>query len=263
MGSTLSTSRPVALVTGGTRGIGLAIAEALAARGFDLSISGTKASAQAQAMCADLAQKHGGRVVFSAGNLGVLDDHPAIVAPALETFGRIDCLVNNAGMGAPVRGDVLALLPENFDSVMNVNLRGTMFLTQRVVNHMLATPSAPGVSRSILHITSVSATMASPERLDYCISKAGLAMWSQGLALRLAAEGIAVFEVRPGIIRTDMTAGVAGKYDQAIAGGLVPMCRWGEGADIGSIVAALAGGGFGFATGSVIMADGGLSLPRL
>ncbi|GGA03024.1 3-ketoacyl-ACP reductase [Elstera cyanobacteriorum] len=263
MSSCLSTSRPVALVTGGTRGIGLAIAEALAARGFDLGISSTKASAETEAICADLAQKHGARVVFSAGNLGVLDDHSAIVAPALEAFGRIDCLVNNAGMAAPVRGDVLALRPENFDSVVNVNLRGTMFLTQRVVNHMLATPSIPGVSRSILHITSVSAAMASPERLDYCISKAGLAMWSQGLALRLAGEGISVFEVRPGIIRTDMTAGVAGKYDQAIADGLVPMRRWGEGADISSIVAALAGGGFGFATGSVIMADGGLSLPRL
>ncbi len=263
MGSTLSPSRPVALVTGGTRGIGLASAEALAARGFDLGISDMQGGTQAEAICASLAHKHGGRVVFSIGNLGNPDDHPAILAPALEAFGRIDCLVNNAGMGAPVRGDMLSLLPENFDTVMNVNLRGTMFLTQRVANHMLATEPLSGVSRSIVHITSVSAAMASPERLDYCISKAGLAMWSQGLALRLAPEGIAVFEVRPGIIRTDMTAGVAGKYDQAIAGGLVPMRRWGEGADIGSIVAALAEGGFGFATGSVIMADGGLSLPRL
>ena len=130
-------------------------------------------------------------------------------------------------MGAVARGDLLDLLPENFDRVIGVNLRGTIFLTQAVARWMLAHP-APDRPRSIVHVTSVSAALASPERLDYCISKAGLAMWSKGLALRLAPEGIAVFDVRPGIIRTDMTAGVAETYDRMIADGLVPARRWGE-----------------------------------
>ena len=184
------------------------------------------------------------------------------MARIVDRFGRIDCLVNNAGMGASLRGDVLDLLPENFDRVMGVNLRGTIFLTQAVARWMLAHPAGDR-PRSIVHVTSVSAALASPERLDYCISKAGLAMWSKGLALRLAPEGIAVFDVRPGIIRTDMTAGVADTYDRKIADGLVPARRWGEREDVARVVAALARGDFGFATGSVIDVDGGLGIPRL
>jgi NAD(P)-dependent dehydrogenase (short-subunit alcohol dehydrogenase family) len=136
-----------------------------------------------------------------------------------------------------------------------------MFLTQAVLRWMLANP-ADG-PRAIVNITSVSAAMASPERLDYCVSKAGLAMWSAGLALRLAAEGIAVFDVRPGIIRTDMTAASAPKHEERIAGGLVPAKRWGEPGDVATAVAALAGGGFSFATGSIVNVDGGLSIARL
>jgi 3-oxoacyl-[acyl-carrier protein] reductase len=145
---------------------------------------------------------------------------------------------------------------------MATNLRGTVFFTQAIVKAMLVAKQ-PAAGRSIINITSVSAALSSPERLDYCISKAGLACFTQGLALRLAAEGISVFEVRPGIIRTDMTAGVAPKYDALIGSGLVPMKRWGEPGDIGSICASLASGSFGFATGSVIDADGGLAIPRL
>ena len=142
-----------------------------------------------------------------------------------------------------------------------VNLRGTVFFSQAVAKAMLATPTdAP---RSIITITSVSAEMASPERPDYCVSKAGLSMWTKNLALRLAPEGISVFEIRPGIIRTDMTAGVSAKYDALIEGGLVPARRWGEAADIGATVAALAGGRLAFATGSIINVDGALSVPRL
>ncbi len=156
------------------------------------------------------------------------------VRAVLSNFGRIDCLVNNAGMAAVVRGDFLGLLPENFDTVMATNLKGTVFFTQAVVKAMLVTGAAPH-PRSIINITSVSAEASSPERLDYCISKAGLAAFSQGLALRLADSGIAVFEVRPGIIRTDMTAGVTSKYDALIENGLVPMRRWGEAEDLGKI----------------------------
>jgi NAD(P)-dependent dehydrogenase (short-subunit alcohol dehydrogenase family) len=144
---------------------------------------------------------------------------------------------------------------------LNINLRGTLFLSQAVAKAMLATPAVS--ARSIITITSVSAAMASPERADYCISKAGLSMWVKNLALRLAAEDIGVFEVRPGIIRTDMTSGVSAKYDALIEGGLVPAKRWGEAADVGAVVAALASGKFGFSTGSVIDVDGALSVPRL
>jgi NAD(P)-dependent dehydrogenase (short-subunit alcohol dehydrogenase family) len=251
--------RPVALVTGGRRGIGRAIAEALAAAGFDLAVTDLAEEA-GEALAA--VRGHGAEAEFFQSDLADLAAHPALLAQVVDRFGRVDCLVNNAGMGSVARGDVLDLLPENFDRVIGVNLRGTVFLTQAVARWMLAHP-ASGVARSIVHVTSVSAAMASPERLDYCVSKAGLAMWSKGLALRLAPEGIAVFDVRPGIIRTDMTAGVAEAYERRIAEGLVPARRWGEREDVAGVVAALARGEFRFATGSVIDVDGGLGIPRL
>ncbi|TIV00673.1 MAG: SDR family oxidoreductase, partial [Mesorhizobium sp.] len=143
-----------------------------------------------------------------------LDSHAALIDAATSAFGRIDCLINNAGIGAVIRGDLLELKPDNFDRILGINLRGTVFLSQAVARAMLATPG--DYPRSIITITSVSAEMASPERADYCISKAGLSMWVKNLALRLAAENIGVFEVRPGIIRTDMTSGVTAKYDALI-----------------------------------------------
>jgi 3-oxoacyl-[acyl-carrier protein] reductase len=253
--------RPVAVVTGGRRGIGFGIASALGKTGYDVAVTGIDAPAAAESALTDL-RAHGGRAIYLEADLSDVTGHDSTVAAVLQRLGRIDCLVNNAGIGAVVRGDFLGLTPENFDTVMATNLRGTVFFTQAVMKAMLAAGSAPH-PRSIITITSVSAAATSPERLDYCISKAGLAAFSQGLAVRLAASGIAVFEVRPGIIRTDMTAGVTAKYDALIAGGLVPMQRWGEPADIGAICAALASGSFAFATGSVIDADGGLSIPRL
>lgn len=252
-------TRPVAIVTGGTRGIGRAVAEALAGAGFDIVIADLADEAM-QELAAALAL-HGARFAYRRFDLADLATHAGVVTAALDAFGRIDCLVNNAGIASPVRGDLLELDPLHFDLVLSVNLRGTIFLSQTVAKAMLELPSAH--PRSIVTITSVSAEMASPERADYCISKAGLSMWVKTLALRLAAENIGVFEVRPGIIRTDMTAAVAAKYDALIDGGLVPARRWGEGADVGAIVAALASGKLGFASGSVINADGALSIPRL
>jgi NAD(P)-dependent dehydrogenase (short-subunit alcohol dehydrogenase family) len=157
---------------------------------------------------------------------------------------------------------MLQLSPENFDLVLGVNLRGTMFLTHEVVRRMLEKGANTG-SRAVITITSVSAELASPERSEYCVSKAALSMWMKNLALRLAPTNIAVFEIRPGIIRSDMTASVAEKYDRLIADGLVPQQRWGTPEDVGKIVAGLVSGSFGFASGTVLNVDGGLSIPRL
>ncbi|KQS88636.1 MULTISPECIES: 3-ketoacyl-ACP reductase [unclassified Rhizobium] len=252
--------RPVAIVTGGRRGIGLGIAKALAKTGFDIVITGIGEPDQIGGVLDELAVL-GARAIFLKADLSDLSGHQATVDAILSQFGSIDCLVNNAGMASVVRGDFLDLEPDNFDTILATNLRGTVFFTQAVVKAMLANDANGHCS--VINITSVSAAMTSPERLDYCISKAGLAAFSQGLALRLAETGISVFELRPGIIRSDMTAGVSAKYDALIDGGLVPMKRWGEADDIGSMVAALASGSFGFATGTVINADGGLSIGRL
>ncbi|SJM32829.1 3-ketoacyl-ACP reductase [Mesorhizobium delmotii] len=252
-------SRPAAIVTGGARGIGLACAEALADAGFDILVVDLAEKA-GDGLAADITAR-GAKFAYHCGDIADLDRHAALVDAAISAFGRIDCLVNNAGIGALVRGDLLELKPENFDRILAINLRGTVFLSQAVAKAMLAEPGA--YPRSIITITSVSAEMASPERADYCISKAGLSMWVKTLALRLAPENIGVFEVRPGIIRTDMTAGVTAKYDALIDGGLVPAKRWGEAADVGAAVVALAGGKLGFSTGSIINVDGALSVPRL
>jgi len=252
-------TRPAAIVTGGARGIGLACAQALADAGFDILVADL-ADTAADGLAADITAR-GAKFAYVRCDIADLAGHTNLVDAAMDAFGRIDCLVNNAGVGAVVRGDLLELKPENFDRTLGINLRGTVFLSQAVAKAMLATP--PDHPKSIITVTSVSAAMASPERPDYCISKAGLSMWVKNLALRLAPEDIGVFEVRPGIIRTDMTAGVTAKYDALIAGGLVPAKRWGEAADIGAVVATLASGKLGFSTGSIINVDGGLSVPRL
>jgi NAD(P)-dependent dehydrogenase (short-subunit alcohol dehydrogenase family) len=253
-------TRPVAIVTGACRGIGRSIAEALIARRFDVAIADLASDAEGEAAAREMAGSDA-RVVYARCDIADLAAHAALVERTVTAFGRIDCLVNNAGMGPVVRGDLVDLLPENFDRVLDVNLRGTVFLTQAVVKAMLANRVGDN-ARSVITITSASAEAATPERIDYCISKAGLAMWVKGLAIRLAPEGIAVFDVRPGIIRTDMTAKVAAKYDASIAAGLVPARRWGETEDVARAVASLASGDFAFATGSVIAVDGGLTIPR-
>lgn len=252
-------TRPAAIITGGARGIGLACAEALANDGFDILLADLAEQASDE-LAEDIAER-GAKFAYAQCDIADLNSHTALVDAAMRAFGRIDCLVNNAGVGAVVRGDLLELKPENFDRTLGINLRGTVFLSQAVAKAMLATPGDH--PRSIITITSVSAEMASPERSEYCISKAGLSMWVKNLALRLAPENIGVFELRPGIIRTDMTAGVTAKYDALIEGGLVPSKRWGEASDIGAVVATLAAGKLGFSTGSIINVDGALSVPRL
>ena len=254
-------SRPAAIVTGARRGIGLGIAEALAAAGFDLMVTDLGRDEDIEPVLEKLRDRGAAAAVFAA-DIANLSGHGALVEATLGAFGRIDVLVNNAGIASPRRGDLLELAPEDFDRVLAVNLRGSLFLAQTVARWMTANPD-PEARRSIINVTSVNADLASPERADYCISKAGLSMATRNLAIRLAPEGIAVFELRPGIIRTDMTSTVSQKYDRMIAEGRVPAGRWGEAGDVGAVAAALAVGSLGFATGSVINVDGALSIPRL
>ncbi|MBZ9706460.1 3-ketoacyl-ACP reductase [Mesorhizobium sp. B3-2-1] len=252
-------TRPAAIVTGGARGIGLACAEALADAGFDILVADL-ADSPVKGLTENIIER-GAAFAYHPCDIADLSAHTTLVDATLRAFGRIDCLVNNAGVGAAERGDLLDLKPDNFDRALGINLRGTVFLSQAIARAMLRQPGDH--ARSIITITSVSAEMASPERSEYCISKAGLSMWVKNLALRLAPEDIGVFELRPGIIRTEMTAGVSAKYDALIDSGLVPAKRWGEASDIGAMVAALAAGRLGFATGSIINVDGALSVPRL
>jgi NAD(P)-dependent dehydrogenase (short-subunit alcohol dehydrogenase family) len=262
-------SRPVALVTGANRGIGRGIAWALADAGFDLALCDLAHDADTEATLAGLAAR-AARTVFHAGDVAALEGHGALLDAARSLSGRIDCLVNNAGVPAVRRGDLLALRPEDFDRVLAVNLRAPFFLAQAVARAMLAdgdgearADSVGRRPRSILTVSSISATHASPERAEYCLSKSALPMMTRLLALRLAAHGIAVWEVRPGIVRTPMTAPVTARYDALIEDGLVPQGRWGEAADVGRTVASLASGALPFATGEAVHVDGGLHIARL
>jgi NAD(P)-dependent dehydrogenase (short-subunit alcohol dehydrogenase family) len=244
-----------ALITGGQQGIGLGIAVALAAARYDIVIA-SELPPQAEAVQAALDQL-GPSARYFQHDLRDVDGVPAL----LDAVGPITTFISNAGVPAEVRGDMLDLTPASFDRVMAINLRGGFFLAQAVARYMIRTP--PVHPLCICFVTSVSAAMASIERAEYCISKSGAAMMAQLFAARLAADGIAVFELRPGIIETGMTAAVHDTYTQRIEDGLVPARRWGKPADIGSVIVPLAEGAFGFATGAVIPVDGGLSIARL
>lgn len=227
--------------------------------GFDLALTDVESAGVNVTLAAVAAR--GARAAFFESDLADAQGHQAFVARVVAWGGPISCLINNAGLPAAQRGDLLDITTEGYDRVLNVNLRGTFFLTQAIAQHMAAT-EANG-PRSIVTISSVSAELASVERGEYCLSKAGLPMLTKLFALRLAPLGVAVFEVRPGVIRTPMTAGVARHYESRIAAGLVPRGRWGEPEDVARCVGALASGKLGFATGSVVCIDGGLSIPRL
>lgn len=252
-------TRPVALITGARRGIGRAIGIALARAGHDIAFTDI-AEDEAVAEAASVFEAAGAKARFFRHDVAAVASHAALVADVKAAFGRLDLFVSNAGIGAPVRGDMLEITEESFDLVMDVNLRGAAFLSQEVARTMLADrPDRP----AIVFITSASTELVSIDRAQYCVSKLGLSMWAKALAVRLAPEGIPVFEVRPGVIRTDMTAKVAAKYDARIADGLIPAGRWGEGEDVAAVVAALTSGQFAYATGTVINVDGGLLIPRL
>ena len=249
----------VALITGGQQGIGLAIATALAGAGFKIAIASLPPQSD-PAVFEGLAVL-GLDALYLQHDVADIAAVPALLDRVEADLGPITTLINNAGVGAPVRGDMLDLKPENWDFVQNINLRGAFFLAQEVARRMLEQPH--DTYRSITFVTSVSATMVSIERAEYCVSKAAAAMMAQLFAVRMAPEGIGVFELRPGIIATEMTAGVRDKYTDRIEGGLVPAARWGEPEDIGSVVVPLVQGQMHFANGAAIPVDGGLSISRL
>ena len=251
----------IALVTGGTRGIGFGCAQALAREGWDLAVCGLRSEPEARGSLDEL-RGLGAQVLYVKADVGD-DGSPLLLVEAVRSrFGRLDLLVNNAGVAPRERKDILEASPESFDRVVRVNLRGPYFLTQAAARFMMEGGSRPA-GRCIVFISSMSATVASTNRGEYCVSKAGLSMASQLWAARLADEGISVFEVRPGIIRTDMTAAVTEKYDRLIGQGLTLQKRWGTPADVGRAVAMLARGDLPYSTGQVILVDGGLTVQRL
>jgi NAD(P)-dependent dehydrogenase (short-subunit alcohol dehydrogenase family) len=253
--------KPIALVTGGNRGIGRAAVLALAARGFDIAFADITET-EDTALTRREAEARGARVGFAAGDIADLESHAGIVEAAYALAGHLDVLVNNAGVSVAVRGDVLDVTPESFDRVLGVNLRGTFFLTQRAARRMLA-DALPAHPRSIVTITSANAVIAAPDRAEYCYAKTALSMMVRILALRLGAAGIACYEIRPGVIRTDMTAVAAEKYDRLIAEGLTPVARWGEAVEVGFVVRAMAAVELPFMTGDALHVDGGLHIHKL
>jgi NAD(P)-dependent dehydrogenase (short-subunit alcohol dehydrogenase family) len=253
----------VALVTGGTRGIGLGIARRLATERWQLAICGTRAASDVRETIVAL-QHDSPRVEYFQTDISQRADRARLVGEVRDAFTCVNALVNNAGRAARVRADVLDATEDSFEELVQSNLQGPYFLTQAIARDMIdRRRKEPTFAAAIVFITSVSAELASINRGDYCVSKAGLAMAAKLFAVRLANEGVPVFEVRPGIIATDMTARVKETYDTRIASGLVPEPRWGQPDDIGTVVAALLRGDFPYATGSVIHVDGGLALPRL
>jgi len=249
----------VALVTGGARGIGLGCSEALVKEGWDLAVCGVRSEEEAGPALEKL-RESGRRVHYSRVDIGDDDAPTRLLDDVRSRFGRLDLLVNNAGVAPAERKDILEATPGSFDRLIRINLRGPYFLTQAAARFMLE-EGRPG--RTIVFITSMSATVASVNRGEYCISKAGLSMASLLWATRLADTGISVYEVRPGIVQTDMTAGVAAKYDALISQGLTLQKRWGTPQDVGKAVAMLARGDLPYSTGQVINVDGGLRVQRL
>ncbi|MEM6391669.1 MAG: 3-ketoacyl-ACP reductase [Planctomycetota bacterium] len=262
----MSGSRKVALVTGGGRGIGLGIAKALAGQGFDVAFSGRKPAEDVEASVEAIRDAGDGqtRVLYVQSDVSDAAGREALVAAVESEFGALHVLVNNAGVAPDVRADMMEATEASFDRLIDINLKGPYFLTQLVANWMKRQHEADaGFRGSVIYIGSISATVVSTNRGDYCISKAGIAMSAQLWAARLAAFGCAAYEVRPGVTVTDMTSGVKEKYDKLIAEGLTVEPRWGVPEDIGSAVAVLATGRLPYAPGQVLHVDGGLTLQRL
>jgi len=252
---------PVSLVTGAGRGIGRGIAVELARLGHNLVINYAGNSAAADE-CLELVRAAGGDGITVRGDISSSEDRARLVRETVDKYGRIDLLVNNAGVAPNVRADILEAGEESFDRLININLKGPYFLTQLVANQMIS-QKWHEFAPQIITVSSVSAYTASVNRGDYCIAKAGLGMLTALFAARLAEHGIGVYEIRPGVIETDMTGGVKEKYDAMIENGAWPIKRWGQPSDVGRAVAAIARGDFPFSTGDVFNVDGGFHLRTL
>jgi 3-oxoacyl-[acyl-carrier protein] reductase len=255
--------KPVALITGGSRGIGYGCARELAAQGFDLAIAGRRPESDcAEAM--DTLREMGAQVLYAVCDVSDSDQRQALIEAVRAKFGRLHVLVNNAGVAPRDRRDILEATEESYDFVMGINLKGPYFLTQLAATWMVEQKQAQAdYWGCIINVSSISATVVSVNRGEYCLSKAGVSMATQLWAARLAEFDLPVYEVRPGVIATDMTAGVTERYDKVIADGGIPIRRWGQPEDVGKAVAALAGGAFAYTTGQVVMVDGGMTIPQL
>lgn len=256
--------RRTALVTGAGRGIGRGIAVALGESGWTVAVNYRSDKASAEA-CLEAVMKAGGDGFCVQADVANLEEHEALIKAVMSNGRGLDLLVNNAGMAPRIREDMLGVSPESYDEVMRTNLRGPFFLTQKAAGAMIETVKSQAATAvpMIINITSISAVAASVNRAEYCISKAGLSMMTKLWAVRLAEHGIRVYEIRPGIIETDMTAGVKDKYDRLFSEGITLIPRWGKPEDVGKAVVALAENKFPYSTGEVFTLDGGLSVARL
>ena len=248
-----------AIITGGSRGIGLAIARRLAEDGYNISVFSTRKIDIGALFPAVGAE----RIHCAAGDISAAGDRASLVDETLARFGRIDVLINNAGVAPRVRSDLLDMTEDSWDEVLGINTKGTMFLTQLVARKMLSQPMNGKKRGTIINISSCSADVSSTTRGEYCVSKAGVSMLTQLYADRLAKDGIYVHEIRPGIIKTDMTEKVQAKYDAMIDNGVFPIARWGSPADVASAVGVFCGDDFLYTTGNVVDIDGGFHIRRL
>jgi NAD(P)-dependent dehydrogenase (short-subunit alcohol dehydrogenase family) len=250
--------KKTAIITGGARGIGLAITKRLYEDGFNVAVMGMRSHEEAGAALDDLPE-----YLYVQGDVGSAADRERLLGETIRLYGALHVLVNNAGVAPLVRADLLEMTEESFDRVIGVNTKSAMFLTQICAKQMLKQEPAGSKRGTIINISSCSAEVSSPMRGEYCVSKAGVAMLTKLFADRLAREGVFVHEIRPGIITTDMTASVTEKYDAMLADGVFPIARWGTGEDVAKAVSAFAGDTFLYTTGNHIDVDGGFHIKRL
>ena len=257
----MSPSRPIAIVTGGKQGLGLGTAQALAQRGFDIAIADLEQESELDPEVLTSVRAFGARVEYYTLDIAQRDAHAGFMASVVRDFGRVDCLVNNAGIAARPLTDVLDIGAEAFDRAVDINLRGTFFLTQAFAQQLLASPAHDNTYRSIIIVSSIAAEMVNTDRAQYCITKSALSMVTKLFAQRLGREGIFVHEIRPGFMQTAMLASATNTpVDQWISDGRVPVPRWGQPDDVGVAIATLASGDMPYMTGQPLWIAGGLNL---
>jgi 3-oxoacyl-[acyl-carrier protein] reductase len=255
--------KKVALITGGSRGIGLGIAAELAKAGFNLAINGVRDEKSVSEAVEDL-KKYGGEVLYVQGDVSFKNDRERMTSTVISHFGKLNILINNAGVAPKERRDILEATEESFNNVLNINLKGPYFLTQQAANHMIwLKKKDPSQFCCIINVSSVSAIVVSTNRGEYCISKAGIAMATKLWAARLGEYDIPVYEIQPGVIKSDMTAGVQEKYNSLFQQGMAVQQRWGTPEDVGKVAASMCLGNLPYSTGQVVMVDGGMTIQRL